>query len=365
MDLQMAFLALSSGIYLGGVLWLWCGLRRRLPVLGMDCPRVSAIIAARDEEETLADCLEALAAQDYRGELEVVVVDDRSRDRTWTIIRDMSVGWTGLKGLKAEAELRYNCPKKSALAQGIEASTGTILLFTDADCRPPVDWVSSMVAHFSPGVDLVAGYARSAPIIGVLAKVLAVDNLGVGALGAGSFGMGSPLSCTGRNLGYRREVYDEVGGFEKIGHLIGGDDVYFMRLVGARGGSRMVFNREVVVLSNSERVGVWTAVQQKLRHSAKGGHYKGGGFHLAVGVYLFLFFLCWGLMQMLWDGVWDGWVLGIWALRWLVDLLLLGRMATSGEHRLLGYLPLVEVLYIPYVLIFPVLGYWGWFRWKS
>ena len=64
MDLQMAFLALSSGIYLGGVLWLWCGLRRRLPVLGMDCPRVSAIIAARDDEETWADCLEALAAQD-------------------------------------------------------------------------------------------------------------------------------------------------------------------------------------------------------------------------------------------------------------------------------------------------------------
>ena len=185
-----------------------------------------------------------------------------------------------------------------------------------------------------------------------------------GALGGGSFGMGSPLSCTGRNLAYRREVYDEVGGFEKIGHLMGGDDVYFMRLVGARGGSRMVFNREVVVLSNSEKAGVWTAVQQKLRHSAKGGHYKGGGLYLAVGVYLFHFFLCWGLVQMLWDGVWDGWVLGIWALRWLVDLLLLGRMATPQEQKILGYLPLVEVLYIPYVLIFPVLGYWGWFRWK-
>ena len=104
MDLQTAFLILSGGVYLGGVLWLWCGLRRGPQPLGMDCPRVSAIVAARDEEETLADCLEALAAQDYRGEFEVVVVDDRSRDRTWTIISDMSVGWAGLKGLKAEPE---------------------------------------------------------------------------------------------------------------------------------------------------------------------------------------------------------------------------------------------------------------------
>jgi len=39
-------------------------------------------------------------------------------------------------------------------------------------------------------------------------------------------------------------------------------------------------------------------------------------------------------------------------------------MATPQEQKILGYLPLVEVLYIPYVLIFPVLGYWGWFRWK-
>ena len=104
-------------------------------------------------------------------EFEVVVVDDRSRDRTWTIIRNMSVEWAGLKGLKAEAELRYNCPKKSELAQGIEESSGTILLFTDADCRPPVTWARAMTARVSPGVGLVVGYARSDPVAGWLNAV--------------------------------------------------------------------------------------------------------------------------------------------------------------------------------------------------
>ena len=320
-DLQKAGLLLSGAIYVGSVLWLWRGLsgRRPGPALVGDRLSVSAIVAARDEEATLPHCLDALARQDYQGAFEVIVVDDRSRDRTWDLIAAKAATWPTLKGVQAAPDGRFKCPKKSALAEGIAASTGEILLFTDADCRPPTDWVRSMVAHFAPEVGLVAGYARPDPVSGVLAKVLAVDNIGVGALGAGSFGMGHPLSCTGRNLGYRRRVYDELGGFAQIGHLIGGDDVYFMRLLSAQGRWAMAFNSRAVVLSQPPPAKLADAVQQKLRHAAKGGHYKGRAFYLAVGVYLFHGFLAWGLVQMLWTQSWDGWVAGAWFMRWVVD----------------------------------------------
>ncbi len=365
--MQKAGLILSGAIYVGSVLWLWCGLsRRRLgPALASDRLSVSAIVAARDEEATLPHCLDALARQDYQGAFEVIVVDDRSRDRTWELIAAKAETWPALKGRQAASDGRFKCPKKSALAEGIAASSGEILLFTDADCRPSADWVSSMVAHFAPEVGLVAGYARPDPVSGVLGKVLAVDNIGVGALGAGSFGMGHPLSCTGRNLGYRRQVYDELDGFAQIGHLIGGDDVYFMRLLSAQGRWDMVFNRQTVVLSQPPPAQLADAIQQKLRHAAKGGHYKGRAFYLAVSVYLFHGFLAWGLVQMLWTQNWDGWVAGVWFTRWAVDFLLLKRMAVPKERPLLRYLPLVEVLYIPYVLIFTVVGRCGWFRWKT
>ena len=367
MELQKAGLLLSGAIYVGSVLWLWRGLsgRRSGPVLADDQPAVSVLVAARDEEATLPRCLAALARQDYQGAFEVIVVDDRSRDRTWELIAAKAVTWPELKGVQAAPDGRFKCPKKSALAEGIAASSGEILLFTDADCRPPADWVSSMVAHFAPGVGLVAGYARPDPVSGVLAKVLAVDNIGVGALGAGSFGMGHPLSCTGRSLGYRRQVYDELGGFAQIGHLIGGDDVYFMRLLSAQGQWAMAFNRQAVVLSQPPPAKFADAIQQKLRHAAKGGHYKGRAFYLAVGVYLFHGFLAWGMVQILWTQSWDSWVAGVWFTRWAVDFLLLKRMATPEERPLLRYLPLAEVLYIPYVLIFTVVGRWGWFRWKT
>ena len=69
----------------------------------------------------------------------------------------------------------------------------------------------------------------------LLQRVLSVENSAVGALRAGSFAQRCPLSCTGRNLAYRKSVYDAVGGFAPIGHMLGGDDVYFMRLVAKRG----------------------------------------------------------------------------------------------------------------------------------
>src|SRR5215475_137710 len=45
-------------------------------------PRVVAIVPARNEAETIARCLESLAAQNYGGEFSVIVVDDHSEDGT-------------------------------------------------------------------------------------------------------------------------------------------------------------------------------------------------------------------------------------------------------------------------------------------
>ena len=68
---------------------------------------------------------------------------------------------------------------------------------------------------------------------------------------------------------------------------------------------------------------------------------------------------------MICTGEWEIAVMALWSMRWVVDLMLLWRMAMKTERRLLRYLLAVEVVYIPYVLIFTVLGRLDWFRWKS
>ncbi|MBI2502775.1 MAG: glycosyltransferase [Candidatus Latescibacteria bacterium] len=353
-------LLVSGGVYLAVLLWLNAGLRRHLTTLAEGWPRVSVVVAARDEEAQIGACLDALQAQDYEGEWEVVVVDDRSTDQTARSVAKRS--WDRLRLVHAPRELRFRCPKKSALAAGIAASQGELLLFTDADCQPPPEWVRNTVRLFAPGVGMVAGHAFPQPVRGLRQGLLALDNLAVGALGAGSMGMGTPLSCTGRNLAYRLQVYEQLGGFSAIGHLIGGDDVYFMRLVSSTPW-RIVYNPCQVQCSPGPQA--WKAIlQQKLRHASKAGNYQGPARGLAGAVYLFHLLLLVGVAKLA-SGQADLLFLGVWALRWLADLALLYRFAPGArERRLLRHLPFLEVLYIPYVLVFTALGRLGWFRWK-
>ena len=116
------------------------------PVSPADRPTVSVVIAARNEELDLPDCLDDLLRQDY-PELEIVVVDGGSIDRTREIARARSPrvrlieepplpdGWVG---------------KNWACDLGAAGTRGEWILFTDADMRyhpsavrSTVDWAVS------------------------------------------------------------------------------------------------------------------------------------------------------------------------------------------------------------------------------
>ena len=353
-------LLLSGGAYLTALVWLNLGLRRRQPPAGMEEYQVAVVVAARNEEASIGACLEALRGQDYRGPWEVVVVDDRSTDRTAQRVAEHA--WPAVSLVRAPVAAPDRCPKKNALAAGIAHTRATLLLFTDADCRPAPDWVRTTVGVFGPEVGMAIGHAFPVGCASWKQRLLALDNLAVGALGAGSTGMGRPLSCTGRNLAYRREVYEQVGGFAAISHLIGGDDVYLMRLV-SRTSWKIVANPAMV--AGDAGPATWrAAVQQKLRHAAKAGHYRGPALWLGGMIYLYHLFLGVGLVRLA-LGLPSALFLAVWACRWLADLVLLWRYAAGPAQRsLLWLLPIFEVVYIPYVLFFTLAGRAGWFRWK-
>lgn len=130
---------------------------RKLDYLGPTSPRfdapdpppVSAIIPAKDEEATLADCLATVRSQSYPN-LEILVVDDRSTDRTAAIARqaaeadprvrlisieDLPDGWTG---------------KTHALHVAAHQARGDWFWFLDADTR-----------HEPDSLAIVLEYARS------------------------------------------------------------------------------------------------------------------------------------------------------------------------------------------------------------
>ncbi|HLK05793.1 MAG TPA: glycosyltransferase [Candidatus Acidoferrum sp.] len=126
--------------------WLTHGLRvvmgaTRLPRLqrfataqDADCPRISVLFAARDEEEKLAAAMETLVALDYPN-LEIVAVDDRSTDATPEILAKFAAKDERVRVVRIEELPAGWLGKPHALQQAYEASSGEWLLFTDADVQ--------------------------------------------------------------------------------------------------------------------------------------------------------------------------------------------------------------------------------------
>ena len=104
------------------------------PLPDADCPRVSILVAARDEAAKLPEALPTLLAQDY-PRYEVIVVDDRSRDATREILDEFSRADKKLKVLHLTDLPNGWLGKPHALATAYGEATGDWLVFSDADVR--------------------------------------------------------------------------------------------------------------------------------------------------------------------------------------------------------------------------------------
>jgi glycosyltransferase involved in cell wall biosynthesis len=102
------------------------------PEVRASAPRVSVVTAARNEARNIREALRSLLELDY-PDCELIVVDDRSEDRTGAILEQMAALDPRLKVLRVTELPTGWLGKNHALWQGSLQATGEILLFTDAD----------------------------------------------------------------------------------------------------------------------------------------------------------------------------------------------------------------------------------------
>jgi glycosyltransferase involved in cell wall biosynthesis len=105
-----------------------------VPASDADCPRISLIFAARDEQQKLPGALATLIAIDYPN-LEIIAVDDRSTDATARILDQFAVSHDRLKVVHVRELPTGWLGKPHALQRAYEVSTGDFLVFTDADVK--------------------------------------------------------------------------------------------------------------------------------------------------------------------------------------------------------------------------------------
>ncbi len=118
-------------------------------------PFLSVIVPAYNEEKRIGNTLTAilahLQAQTFR--YEVIIVDDGSRDHTAQVVESLIHGMDNTRLIAYQP----NRGKGYAVRQGMLASAGELVLFTDADLSTPVTAIDAALEHLQNGFDVVMG----------------------------------------------------------------------------------------------------------------------------------------------------------------------------------------------------------------
>lgn len=127
----------------------------------MQNPYVSIVIPCLDEEANVAGLLEALddavrALRAAQRPAEVIAVDDGSRDATWRRLCEARAArpWLHL------VRLARNYGQSAAMAAGIDAARGEVIVPMDADLQNDPRDIPALVARLEDGYDVVSGWRR-------------------------------------------------------------------------------------------------------------------------------------------------------------------------------------------------------------
>ena len=128
------------------------------PLPTADIPAISLLIPARNEERSIGAALETALAS-VGVELEVIVLDDGSQDRTAEIVREFAVRDSRVR-LSAAPPLPENwCGKQFACSVLATQASYETLCFCDADVRLSADGLARMIAFLDvSGAALVSGF---------------------------------------------------------------------------------------------------------------------------------------------------------------------------------------------------------------
>jgi cellulose synthase/poly-beta-1,6-N-acetylglucosamine synthase-like glycosyltransferase len=178
---------------------------------------ISVVVPAKDEAKNLPRLFRSLENQTAR-DFEIVLVNDRSQDATGELMAGFHSKHPGRVRIVTLKENRDAVnPKRYALERGIEAASGDIILFTDADCVLSEGWIGSMVRRFSDssrGVVIAPVHTHDGSRF--LDKYQLFDHVFRYFYTAGSAGIGLSTGGFGNNLGVSREALESIGGYGNI-----------------------------------------------------------------------------------------------------------------------------------------------------
>jgi cellulose synthase/poly-beta-1,6-N-acetylglucosamine synthase-like glycosyltransferase len=347
--LEIIFLVAVS-LYFSIIILFSIGLRKKYPRINYkDLPQATIIVAARNEEKNIYNCLVSLNNLTYPKEnLEIIIVDDFSEDRTGNIIDEF---------IKDKPQFKKITPDKNSLLKGkvnavasaVKIASGEIILLTDADCEVTGTWAVTLASHYNKDVGVVNGFT----IINhnnMFSAIQGIDLVFLLSAASGTINLEYPVSSIGNNMSFRKEAYLEIGGYENLPFSVTEDFVLLHGISGLKK-YKIIYPllKESLVISKP-CAGLKELISQKKRWGRGGVIAPVGGF-LIMGV-AFISNLLVLLSPLFFSPVW----LYLAVLKIIIDYLFLYPVyKVLGIKNQLKYFVFFQVYFILYTTILPLI----------
>lgn len=237
-------------------------------------PTVSIVIPARDEEDNIGECLEALLHLDYpTDKLQIWLADDQSSDKTAEIAQKYADKYDHYHYYLVTDKFPRVRGKQNALAKVITETSGEYVAIIDADIAVKPTWLRTILTYFHNDIRMVCGITLVKPhrIKSLNDRMQACDWLFANMMFNGLKQLGQPLSGLGNNMIFKRTAYDEIGGYQSMTYCLNEDLEIFQRMCKE---SVQYYNHSNHVDSvnlTSPLEGFIACLKQRYRWS-KGGH---------------------------------------------------------------------------------------------
>lgn len=216
--------------------------------------KFSIIVPFYKAGKFIEGCIQALLSQNVPPHLyEVIMVDNNTPDNSAEIVRR----YPRIRLLSQQKQGSY-----AARNRGLEEATGEIIVFTDPDCVPSVDWLQNISrAMLSPDVGIVLGI-RELPVHSSALSLLSVYENTKDAYVFSGHHKDLYFGYT-NNMAVKRLLFEELGPFKEL--YRGADTIFLRQAVEAYGCSLVCYAPDVRV-RHMEMTSILTFYQKILTY---------------------------------------------------------------------------------------------------
>ena len=323
--------------------------------------QISVIVPFKNEANNILRLIESLKKQ-TNSNFNVLLIDDNSTDNSYSIAEKAIIGIRNFSLYKNPLS-----GKKRAIEFAVSESTNNYFVTTDADCLITKNWINSIVKNkiTTSNQMVIMPVLMTTSDNSFLSHFQRNDYLALQMTTAGMAAVGNPVMCSGANLYFTKELYNNCKRWLHF-DLPSGDDMFLMLA-----SKKQQFNigylldNNVAVETKSE-IGLRNFVNQRIRWGSKAKNYTDKGV-IIIGLIPLLTYLSVliNIILSVNNFIYLFTALATMAILTICNYFLIySFIRFFKKQKKIKYFVLSQLVYLLYFPIIALLSFIGIYKWK-